>query len=341
MKLSQRLNALIRLGRHLRTGNDEYLEAVIHRTAVNNPWLTKANQKQAIQSIADHMLTAEALETWVKAYSIPEDHQERKLVGLVLAGNIPLVGFHDLISIFISGHRAQVKLSDKDPFLTPYLIRLLDDFQAGSAEYFQIDQQLKGYDAVIATGSNNSARYFEAYFKDKPHIIRRNRNGVAILNGTENEKDLKNLGKDVFQYFGLGCRNVSKIYVPKGYVFEPLLEAFHEYREIIRHTKYKNNFDYQYAVLLLNKESFLADGCIILQEHPAIPSKIAGLHYEFYEEKAQLEAQLNAHKQAIQCVVSKQRDFGNLTTIPFGHAQQPGLFDYADGVDTMAFLLGL
>ena len=338
MKLEERILALIALGKHLRM-EDDYLQAVIKRTHFNNAWFTVENQNLAIQAIATKFLDETNLKAWINRYEIPEQTTPQT-VGLVLAGNIPLVGFHDILSVFVAGHKAKIKLSDKDKFLLPYLLRLLKGFDERTENYFEIVPQLNGFDAVIATGSNNSARYFEAYFGKYPNIIRKNRNGIAVLNGQESPEELKALGKDIFLYFGLGCRNVSKIYLPKDYAFEPLLESLHDYRDIVLHTKYKNNFDYNYALLVLNKVEYRANGCVILLEDPALTSRIATLHYEFYENAEQLKAEIKQRESEIQCVVS-QDGWLNVPTFPFGKAQEPALWDYADGVDTVAFLLSL
>lgn len=338
MKYQDRVAALVALGKHLQEP-DEYREAVIHRTYHNNQWFTKENQRKAIQSIADYFLSEKKLTDWLSAYELPEETQAQK-VGLVMAGNIPLVGFHDLLCTFVTGHKAIIKLSEKDKYLVPYLIRQLSLIDERTADYFEEVERLNGFDAVIATGSNNSARYFEQYFSKYPNIIRKNRNAVAVLDGTESTEALIAFGEDVFQYFGLGCRNVAKLYVPENYDFEPLLEALHEHREIILHHKYKNNFDYNYAVLVLNKEKYMANGCIILKEAADISSPIAGLNYEYYSSLADLEVVLDNRKDEIQLIIAKE---GLLSqkTYTFGKAQEPELHDYADGVDTLAFLLGL
>lgn len=339
MTLEERIEVMAQLGAHL-LGGDEFLDALIHRTEFNNAWFTKANQHQSIRAIAAAFLDKEKLKAWVDTYSFP-DQVERKTVGLVLAGNIPLVGFHDILCVFIAGHKAQIKLSDKDKFIFPYLIKLLAKFDSRSSDYFEITERLTDFQAVIATGSNNSARYFDAYFGKYPNIIRRNRNAVAVLNGTETEEDFANLGQDVFQYFGLGCRNVAKLYVPKDYDFNPMLEVFHEaHKQLAMHSKYKNNFDYNYALYMLNKVPIWNNGCVILTEDKAIQSRIANLHYEFYDDKETLAMDLKDKIEEIQCIVTKM-NFVNLNSISFGDAQRPQLMDYADGVDTMTFLLAL
>jgi hypothetical protein len=338
MNKAERLSALAQLGQRLQE-KDEYLEAVMHRTQFNNGWFTIEQQTQAIQSIAQYFLDAEKLKQWLAAYEIPETTTP-KTVGLVMAGNIPLVGFHDWLCIFAAGHRAQVKLSEKDQYLFPYLMKLLAQIDERTGGYTELVERLNGFDAVIATGSNNSARYFESYFGKYPHIIRRNRNGVAVLTGEESEAELIALGKDVFQYYGLGCRNVAKLYLPDSYEFDPLLEALHEYREVVLNNKYKNNFDYNYALYILNKADFKANGCIMLVEQPSLQSRIACLHYEQYTDLKAVEKDLEARADEIQCVVAQDGKIAR-ETYSFGNAQAPELWDYADGEDTLAFLLAV
>ena len=335
MTLSQRIAALSRLGQYLQR-EDEYLLAVMHRSFHHNAWFTIENQQRAIEAVTRHFLQKEKLEKWASQYKVAPVNSGM-VVGLVMAGNIPLVGFHDLLCVFVAGHTAQIKLSDKDPFLLPCLLQLLQKTDPATATYFHIVEKLKNYDAVIATGSNNSARYFESYFGNVPNIIRKNRNAIAVLNGSETEDDLLALGKDVFRYFGLGCRNVSKLYVPAGYDFLPLLDKLHEYREIILHHKYKNNFDYNLALLMMNREKYWNNGCILLTENASIPSRIAQLHFEEYQNLDSLRQILYEKKDQIQCVVSRQ-SLPGFRTVAFGKAQEPALDDYADGVDTMTFL---
>lgn len=335
MNLDQRLGLLVRLGQHLR-GEDEYLQAVMHRTEYNNSWFTKASQELAVQAIAEDFLEREALERWVSRYAV-SDAPTGKTIGIVMAGNIPLVGFHDWLCVFMAGHRAQVKLSEKDAWLFPYLVKLMSSWEPAFSGWTETVEYLKGYDAVIATGSNNSARYFEAYFGKKPHIIRKNRNGVAVLSGQETPEELRLLGIDIFTYFGLGCRNVAKIYVPEGYDFEPLLEALHEHRQIILHEKYKHNFDYNYALFIINKEPFKANGCLLLKEDPSLASRIACLHYEYYPSPEQVAEALKRREEEVQCVVARPGVL-SIPTIPFGGTQRPAVHEYADGVDTLSFL---
>jgi hypothetical protein len=336
MTLENRIAGLIQLGAYLRT-KDDALDEVIENSSRANKWFTAANQRTALDAIATQMLEQAKLSTFANAYSMPT---EQKRIGLIPAGNIPLVGFHDWLCIFLAGHQAIIKSSEKDPYWLPFLTNKLVELQPESASSFEFVDTLKGYDAVIATGSNNSSRYFETYFKHVPNIIRQNRNSVAILDGTESTADLRLLADDIFTYFGLGCRNVSKLYVPTEYNFEALLEVFHEHKELILHNKYQNNFDYNIVLYLLNKIPYQNNGCIILTEGKAFSTRIASLNYEYYEDRSQVELALEAHQTELQCIVSKQ-PLTNLTTVSFGQSQRPELQDFADGINTMAFLTTL
>jgi hypothetical protein len=340
MTLEQRLDALVQLGDYIRealSSEDTDLQAVIQRAYIENPWFTPTNTRDALIAISERMLTRSALIQWLSNYTLLK---EKRRVALIMAGNLPLVGFHDWLCVFIAGHRAKVKLSDKDKLLLPFLIKKMAEFAFESwaeTEFIAESDTLKNFDAVIATGSNNTARYFEQYFGAYPHIIRRNRNAVAVLSGQEDKDSLLALGIDITAYFGLGCRNVSKIYVPQGYNFEPLLTALHEYRDLVVHNKYKNNFDYNMTLLILNQTPFMNNGCVILLENEAFTSRIANLHYTFYQNEDELHTHLVAHRDEIQCIAT-QMSWPDLPVVAFGHTQQPGLSDYPDGVDVMAFL---
>lgn len=335
MNLSERISVLVQLGQELSQPDPERT-TLIKASYRHNLWFTQDNYEAAIQAIANRMLKQSLLEEWVKPYKI-SDQKPPQIVGMVLAGNIPLVGFHDVLSTFICGHISQIKLSDKDKLVLPYLIDKLANYDERVRPYFNFVDRLANFDRVIATGSNNTARYFEQYFGKYPNIIRKNRNAVAVLRGDESKEALHALGKDIFTYFGLGCRNVSKLYVPVDYEFNPLLEALHEYREIIKVNKYKNNFDYNFTLLILNSIKYFSNGCILIHESKLIQSRIASLHFEYYLDEKDLQNKLEAYREEIQCVVSDQlvRDWKH---IPLGGAQSPGLDDYADGVDTLAFL---
>lgn len=340
MTLRERLDLLSELGHYLRSGGDAELDAAIHKSYLENRWFTEENTRQALSAIADTFLDPDKLETWAASYPIGTVPHPEKTIGLVMAGNIPLVGFHDWLCVFVAGQRAKVKLSDKDKRLLPLLVKKMGEWAPESWEYTEFvaeNDAIKGFDAVIATGSNNTARYFEQYFAKYPHIIRRNRNAVAVLSGQETMAELYALGRDIFTYFGLGCRNVSKIYVPHGYHFDTLLEALHEYRDIVLHDKYKNNFDYNLTLLLLNQVPYQNNGCLLLTENAALPSRIALVHYEYYDDLADIDRLLAEKREEIQCVVSNIQ-LRDVRALPFGQSQQPGLEDYADGVDVMAFL---
>jgi hypothetical protein len=335
----ERIAALQQLRQYIE-GNGPALQDVVERTARSNPWFTPENQYAALQAIARQFLDPANLEKWVAAYPVLGKGTPPVKVALVLAGNLPLVGFHDWLCVFMAGHNAQIKLSEKDPYLLPHLFGELGHLYPPAADMVEFVERLAGFDAVIATGSNNSARYFEYYFGKYPHIIRKNRNAVAVLTGKESADELLLLGNDIFQYFGMGCRNISKIYVPRDYDFEPLLETLHEYREIILHHKYKHNYDYNYALFLINKIPFKMNGCLLLTESDAIPSRIAALNYGFYDSLEGLDQELQSRAEEIQCVCAGER-IGQTTVIPFGQSQEPALWDYADGVDTLAFLEAL
>ncbi len=337
--LSDRIRLLSLLGDWIQLEENEDLDLAIRRSGMQNAWFTEENVRQSLAAIATNFLEQEKLKDWAEQYKLPENTVP-KTVGLIMAGNIPLVGFHDVLAVLIAGHRCLIKPSEKDKYLLPCLAEQLIELEPAMEQYIQFTERLEGFDAVIATGSNNSARYFETYFSKYPNIIRKNRHAVAVLDGEETEEELLALGNDVFQYFGLGCRNVAKLYVPQGYDFDPLLQQLDEYREVVMHHKYKNNFDFNYTMLILNKVPHLSTGCILLKEDELVSSRIACLHYEYYQDEANLFAKLSAKSAEIQCVVSRKLIPGN-EFVPFGQAQHPGLTDYADGVDTMAFLNSL
>lgn len=338
MTLNQRIALLVQLGGYL-TSDNELFHAIMHRTQFNNGWLTVENCKKAARNIARHFLLPAQLENWAKHYVI-RDNSNPKKVGIIMRSNVPFVGFHDMLAVFLSGNQSIIKLSDQDKFIIPHLLKKMGDWNSKSKSYFEIKDRLTAFDGIIATESNNSTRYFEQYFGKYPNIIRKNRRAVAVLDGSETAEELYDLGKDIFEYFGLGDRNVSKIFIPRDFNFEPLLEAFHRYNSIVLNTKYKNNFDYNYAMYMLNKVKYKANGCILLIEDEAVTSRIASIHYEFYEEKDTLVRRLTAQASEIQNVVTKM-DLPNIKTITFGQSNQPSLMDYADEIDTMEFLINL
>jgi hypothetical protein len=312
----------------------EDFQDLIQLSQSHNGWYTPENVYFSIQSWAT-ALTEENLDKWLRAYSL--EINEPKNVGLILAGNIPLVGFHDFLSVLISGNKVLIKTSSNDQFLLPFLAKYLIALEPGLADKITFAEgKLENFDAVIATGSNNTARYFEYYFKDKPSIIRKNRNSVAVLNGQETKEQLEALGEDIFRYFGLGCRNVSKLFVPKGYSFTAFFEAIFKYQDIIHYEKYANNYDYNKAVFLMSNFKLLDNGFLTIKEDNSYASPISSVFYEFYDSIEDLQLRLQSESEQTQCIVSN-----NLVknSINFGCTQTPNLWDYADNVDTISFLL--
>lgn len=319
--------------------NDLYFEKfkdLIALSQSHNGWFTPEQVYFAVQSWAE-ALKEENLNGWLAPYELTV--VKPKTVGLILAGNIPLVGFHDFLSVLISGHKVIVKTSSNDQHLIRFLANYIISIEPKWSNYISFtDGKLENFDAIIATGSNNTARYFEFYFKDKPSIIRKNRNSVAVLNGKESHEDLVNLGEDIFRYFGLGCRNVSKLFVPKGYSFETFFKAIYEYRDVIFYEKYSNNYDYNKAVFLMSNFKLLDNEFLTLKEDAGYASPVSSVFYEYYDDVADLQKRLTEEAEQIQCIVSN-----NLinNSIPFGQTQQPKLWDYADNVDTLRFLYAL
>ena len=340
-------HAFLKLGQMLRnaTGNSENaiqksqplqaeLDTALHTAYLQNPWFTRASCLHALAYWGE-MLRPELLGPWMDPY--PSPSKTPLTVALILAGNIPLVGFHDVLSVLLTGNRVLVKCASNDQVLLPYLSRKLEEFDPELRGRISFtDGKLSSFDAVIATGSNNTSRYFEYYFSKKPHIIRKNRHGAAVLTGGESADDLQGLASDVFLYFGMGCRSVSKLFVPEGYDFDPVFEYFYPYRPLIDHQKYANNYDYNKAVFLMSGSRMLDNGFLLLKEDPSFGSPIGTLFYEAYTSGESLKRRLEAAGESIQCVVAGSWLKG---AIPFGRAQHPALWDYADGVDTVDFLL--
>lgn len=329
LNLQCRMDLLVKLGDYLAQKGEAW-QSVVNRAGAHNPWFTPAFVETATGAIARQFLQPEILESWAKQYAVPDRQPVAKTVGIVMAGNIPLVGFHDWLCTFITGHIAHIKLSSKDNILLPHLLGVLEEWEPAVSAHYRLGELLKGCDAYIATGSDNSARYFEYYFGRYPSIIRKNRTSVAILDGTESAAELEKLADDTHLYFGLGCRNVTALRVPVGYNFELMLAAFRKYSYFSDHSRYKNNYDYQLAIALLNKQLYMTNNSILLTENESVFSPISQLHYSYYVPGSD-PAALLAGNNSVQCIVGH----GN---IPFGKAQEPAITDYADGVDTMAFL---
>lgn len=331
MNLQNRIEVMCLLGDYLKKNDPEWQEIKLHASQ-KNPWFTIDFIDTAVHNICNSFLDLKKINSWVNHYHL-DDLITPKKIGIVMAGNIPLVGFHDFLTVFISGHIQLIKLSSKDDILLSHLISKIHEWAPSTTESIFISEKLNGCDGYIATGSNQSAQHFEQYFGKYPHIIRKNKTSVAILTGMENQETLKLLSKDIHLYFGLGCRNVTKIYVPTGYDFIPLLESFHEYKNFRELNKYASNYDYQLSILLLNNIHYMTNESTLLIEEKRIFSAIGMLHYEYYDNYETLVQSLKLDEN-IQCIVGEKN-------IPFGEAQQPDLFSYADGIDTLQFLLSL
>lgn len=326
---------------------DEELQHLIDSASNYNAWFTSEQTANAVNSIG-MMLNKADLTTWIEnskplTYNLqqPACNRQPKSVGLVLAGNIPLVGLHDILCVLASGNRALIKLSSQDKLLLPHIIAKLIDFEPVFANQIVYLDRLENFDAVISTGSNNTSRYFEYYFAKVPHIIRKNRNSVAVLSGNESRADLNLLGKDIFGFFGLGCRNVSKIYVPEEYIFNTFFESIESFNTIGNHHKYNNNYDYNKSIYLINGEQHLDNGFLLLKQDENLASPLAVLYYETYQDVKLLEEKLELMKAQIQVIVSNTKLVISAPIVKFGQSQQPKLWDYADGIDTMEFLTGL
>jgi hypothetical protein len=330
MNLAERIDIMAGLGKYLQSDHEDW--AITKQKAFEkNGWFIPEFINLATDNIATEFLQKDKLESWAASYYL-DDNIIAKNVGIVTAGNIPLVGFQDFLSVFIAGHKQTIKLSSKDDVLVKHIAAKLFEWHPTLQEEIVFADMLKGCDAYIATGSNNTARYFDYYFGKYPNIIRRNRTSVALLTGKETLSELELLADDVHVYFGLGCRNVTKMYVPAGYDFVPLLTAFKKYSYFSAHTKYRNNYDYNLALLIMNNVYFMTNESILLVENEAFFSPISQLNFSFYTDLNVVKKQLE-NDENIQCLV------GN--NIAFGKAQQPSLTNYADGIDTLQFLLSL
>lgn len=316
----------------------EELQTKITTASLHNGWFSEENIHFAVHEWGK-ALTEENLEKWLKDYQF-STIENPKTVAVIMAGNIPLVGFHDFLSVLISGHAILIKQSDNDKQLLPVLCSYLTELNTEFASKIRFtEEKLDNFDAVIATGSNNTARYFEYYFRTKPSIIRKNRNSIAILKGDETKDDFKALAEDIFRYYGLGCRNVAKLFVPKNYNFDSFYKGIFHWNEIINQNKYANNYDYNKAVYLMSEFSILDNGFLMLKEDENYGSPISVLFYEEYENPETLQQQLKENEEKLQCVVTKNPNAAN--EVAFGNTQHPKLWDYADGVDTLQFLINL
>ncbi len=331
MTKDERVEAFEKLGNYLISIDEVTFEDLLNKVLNENPWFTYGSIRLAIHGLNNY-LNGEKLKKWISGYQVNPSIPKR--IAVVMAGNIPLAGFHDFLTVLMSGHAILIKLSSKDSVLLTFISSKLIEIEPRFESLITIASQLKNFDAVIATGSDNSSRYFHYYFGKYLHIIRKNRTSCAVLTGSETQGELQLLGKDVFTYFGLGCRNVSKIFLPKDYDPVQLVKGWELYADIIHHHKYHNNYDYQMSILLINKIPFYDSGFVILQESEKLISPISVVYYERYDSPDDLLAKLQVVSGKLQCVVGKSEPH----FIPFGQAQFPELWDYADHVDTLKFL---
>ncbi|MCX6181043.1 MAG: acyl-CoA reductase [Bacteroidetes bacterium] len=350
MNLDTRISALVKLGESLdkiiakEKGKEVKLKeveekflAMVHLAKSYNGWFSVASVINSCEGIRE-FLRAENLVDWLAPFKKGiETLKNKKNVLIVMAGNIPMVGFHDLLCVLVSGNKATIKFSSDDDRLIPALLKILNEIEPSFKEEVEfVERPTKGFNVVIATGSDNTARYFEYYFGKHPNIIRKNRISVAVLSGKESLEELTLLANDVFQYYGLGCRNVSKIFVPKNYSFNLMMEAFKTYLPYLENNKYQNNLEYQKAVMLLNKDPFIDGGFIFLKDAETPFTAVSVLNYQHYDDVAELKPFFEKYKDKIQCVVGAYEN-----GLPFGTAQSPALCDYADGINTMEFLTGI
>ena len=336
MTLPERIAAFVALGEELKKLTPEQKHEIASRAGNANPWFDERNVTNALNGII-YLLDKENLEDWLFAYDF--SHINPQKVGVIMAGNIPMVGFHDFLTVLISGHELYAKLSSEDTFLMKMLADHLIRIEPRFDKNIHFVELLKEVDAVIATGSDNTARYFEFYFARKPHIIRKNRTSLGILTGSETTADFQALGEDIFRYYGLGCRNVSKLLVPENYAFKSFFEAIEPFHYILDHHKYQNNYDYNKSILLVNGSPHLDNGFLLLSQSDQLVSPISVLFYQTYTDAADLGNQLKNIKDKTQALVSADGWYPN--SIAFGQAQCPAVWDYADGVDTLAFLISL
>lgn len=338
MLLKEKIKSFNKLAQIIKSGDSDVLALAKQKASQSNAWFTEDNIELAISSIAK-MIEGDNVEKWLKNYSIPEN-KTSQTIGVVIAGNIPLVGFHDFLCVLMSGNSFLGKLSHNDLYLLPAFAELLMSIDNRFADCIKFTtERLQNFDAVIATGSDNTYSYFESYFGKYPHIIRGNRNGVAFLTDEENQSDFEHLAQDVFAYYGMGCRSVSMLLVPEKYDFVPLLDVFAKQTNLVSHSKYFHNYEYNKAIYLVNQEPHFDNGCVLLKESKQFSSPVSVLHYQHYKNREEGIEILKNNQDKIQCVVSKNAFIPS--SFDFGRAQSPELHNYADNVDTMSFLIHL
>ncbi|GAB3935197.1 acyl-CoA reductase [Mucilaginibacter myungsuensis] len=331
-------SALAKLGQQLSEPQGD-VQHIIQTEQHYNAWFTPDSVTSAITAWGE-ALNETDIDTWLSKY-LQLSGREPKKVGLILAGNIPLVGLHDVLSVLASGHHALIKASTQDARLIKQVLKLLVDIEPAFADQFSFIERLTDFDAVIATGSNNSSRYFDYYFGKVPNIIRKNRNSVAVLTGNESSEELSRLGHDIFDFYGLGCRNVSKLLVPEGYNFNHFFESIEDQKAIIHHHKYNNNYDYNKSIYLVNGDKHLDNGFLLVKEDERMASPLAVVYFEYYKDEQAITELLLRDSDNIQCIVTNVPLQVPNQVVTFGQSQHPALWDYADGIDTMDFLADL
>lgn len=333
IKLGDRIKAWATVGNILNNLSPEEESYVTARPQAENPWFTKDNVKQAIQGIIKYLDEAK-LRQWAKG--LPEQVASPRKIGVVMADNVPLAGFHDVLTVLISGHILMAKLNPKDTFLIKYVTGILHEIEPRFQHHTIFAERLNEADAIIATGRDHLAKHFEHYFSHIPHIIRKNRSSCAVLNGKETHEELLTLGKDMFLYFGLGSQNVSKLYVPEGYDFSRLLDALSAYADLLHHHRYSNHYDYHKSIYLVNREPHYDTGFALLRQSTALLSPVSVIYYEEYTDQLMLDQMIAANREQIQYIVSQNAWYAD--SYPFGKAQEPELWDYAGSIDTLAFI---
>ena len=342
MNLTSRINAFVNLGERMLCESKQdcgsKFESIVKETIIHNPWFTSENVYYAIDSIANQWLTRNSLNSFVAKY--PKKYftpASSKKVVVIMAGNIPFAGFHDLLCVLLTGHRFLGKVSSKDGHLIAAIIEMLEEIDPEFKDLIELSEvTLHGFDAVIATGSDNSSRYFEYYFKNYPTVIRKHRNSIALLTGKETEDDLTKLSDDIFLYFGLGCRNVSMLLVPKGYNFSLLLKAFKTWQNLDTHNKYMNNYEFQKTMNLMNLIDHIDTDFMLLKQNESIGSTVGVVHYKEYDDIKIVQEFLENHQKELQCIVGDSKIIPN--AIPFGTTQNPMIDEFADGIDIIEFL---
>ena len=328
MTTSERIQAFTTLGERIKNSDQEGLQDLIQLAKAHNGWFTPESIQRSLGGIL-HLLEKEKLDTWLSKYWL--EPEVPKIIGIIMAGNIPMVGFHDLMCVLLSGNMVAIKMSSHDQVLMSKVIEWIIEIEPRFKKNIEVREKLDQVDAVIATGSDNTARYFEYYFGKQPHIIRKNRTSVAVIDGTETEEEIQALGLDIFTYYGLGCRNVAKVFTPKSFDLTSLFPFFEDYKEIINHHKYRNNYDYYKSIFLVNRTPHLDTGFLLVNSTDDLVSPTSVLYHQEYKSKVELEKVLESQNEKIQCIVGHGH-------IPFGQTQSPEPWDYADGEDMLKFL---